>query len=178
MKNSPKVRFRPAGQEDVNFIFNSWLKSYRNSYATKNITSTFYFSEHHKVIERVLAAAKTIIACNPEDPSQVYGYVVADTVDGIFVVHYLYVKHSFRGLGLGKLLFNAFDHDPTAASLYTHHTHMAHRLAAKYNMLHHPYILMNYPQYGIPAVTEEAADIQPESPSEINAEEANDDKSN
>lgn len=170
MKKTPQIRFRPAGQEDVNFIFNSWLKSYRNSYATKNITSTFYFTEHHKVIERILAAAKTVIACNQEDPSQVYGYVVGDTVDGIFVIHYLYVKHSFRGLGLGKLLFNAFDHDPTAASLYTHHTHMAHRLAAKYNMLHHPYILMNYPQYGV------SPEKQPQP--EINAEEANDDKSN
>lgn len=149
MSNTPKVRLRQAGQEDINFIFNSWLKSYRNSYATKNITSTFYFSEQHKLIERILKTAKTIIACNENDPSQVFGYIVADEVDGIFVIHYLYVKHSFRNLGIGKVLLNAFDHDPSVASLYTHHTHTAHRLAPKYNMLHHPYILLNYEKYGI-----------------------------
>jgi len=157
-KPAPKVRLRPAGQEDVNLIFNSWLKSYRSSYATKNITSTFYFSEHHKVIERILKVGKTIIACNDEDPSQVYGYVVGDEVDGIFVLHYLYVKHSFRGLGIGKVLFNSFDHDPTVAALYTHHTHSAHRLAAKYNMLHHPYILLNYPKYAVETPTEQKDD--------------------
>jgi ribosomal protein S18 acetylase RimI-like enzyme len=83
------------------------------------------------------------MACNDEDPSQVYGYICAGNIDGIFVLHYIYVKHSFRNLGVGKSLLNAFEHDVSNAAIYTHHTRIAERLAAKYNFLYHPYVLFD-----------------------------------
>lgn len=142
-KIKPLVRLRKAGQEDVGFIFNAWLKSFKVSLFAKNITNTIYFSEHHKVIERLLKQNETIIACNNEDPTQIYGFINAGHVDGILCVNYIYVKQSFRNLGIGKALLNAFEHDAGSAAVYTHHTRMAERLAAKYNMVYHPYLLIN-----------------------------------
>lgn len=142
-KQKPPVRLRKAGQEDVGFIFNAWLKSYKFSQFARNITNTIFFAEHHKVIERLLKQNETIIACNNEDPSQIFGFINAGTVDGILCVNYIYVKQSFRNLGVGKALLNAFEHDPGSAAVYTHHTRMAEKLAAKYNFVYHPYILIN-----------------------------------
>ena len=139
----PHVRLRKATQEDVGFIFNAWLKSYKTSLFAKNVTNTIYFAEHHKVIERLLKNHETIIACNDEDPSQIYGFINAGKVEGIFCLNYIYIKQAFRNLSIGKTLLNAFEHDPTIASVYTHHTRMAERLAAKYNMVYHPYLLIN-----------------------------------
>lgn len=135
------IRLRAATQEDVPFIFNSWLKSYRQSLFARNITSTVYFSEHHKVLENLLRNSTVAIACDQNDPSTVYGYICAGKIDGVFVLHYVYVKHSFRNLGVGKTLLNAFDHDVNTAAVYTHHTRMAEKLAAKYNLMYHPYLL-------------------------------------
>lgn len=137
------IQLRPANQEDVPFIFSSWLKSYKYAPWCRNLTNTVYYAEHHKVIERLLKTNDVIIACNPEDPSQIYGFVCAGTVDGIFCLHYMYVKQSFRGLGIGKTLLNAFQHDPSTAAVYTHHTRIAEKQAAKYNFVYHPYILIN-----------------------------------
>ena len=139
-KNLP-IRLRAATAEDVPFIFNSWLKSYRQSLFARNITSTVYFSEHHKVLENLLRNSTVIMACDKQDPTTVYGYICAGKVDGVFVLHYVYVKHSFRNLGVGKALLNAFDHDVNTAAVYTHHTRMSERLAPKYNLLYHPYLL-------------------------------------
>jgi len=139
-KKTPPVRLRKANQEDVGFIFNSWLKSYKYSLFARNITNTIFFAEHHKVIEDLLKKNQTVIACNADDPSQIFGFISAGHVDGILCVNYIYVKQPFRNLGIGKALLNAFEHDPTIAAVYTHHTRMSEKLAAKYNMVYHPYL--------------------------------------
>jgi GNAT superfamily N-acetyltransferase len=137
------IRLRTANQEDIPFIFNSWLKSYRSSTFAKGISSTVYFSEHHKVIRRIIDSSTIIIACNEEEPSQIYGWICAGKTDGIFTLHYTYVKKPFRNFGLGKQLLNAFEHDPTYAAIYTHQTTHATRLAGKYNFVYHPYVLFS-----------------------------------
>jgi len=145
--NKLPIRLRRATEEDIPFIFNSWLKSYRHSRFAREITSTIYFTEHHKVLERLLKTNDVIIACNEKDASQVYGYICAGKVDGIFAIHYIYVKHSFRNLGVGKVLLNAFQHDPATASVHSHSTRISERLAAKYNSVYHPYLILNVDDY-------------------------------
>lgn len=135
------IRYRAATAEDANFIFNSWLKSYRYSQFSRLIANEVYYTEHHKILESLVKECKVIVACNQDDPSQIYGYICAGELDGFLVVHYVYVKHSFRNMGIGKSLLNVFDHDPSTAAIYTHNTRIADRLAPKYNLVFHPYVL-------------------------------------
>jgi GNAT superfamily N-acetyltransferase len=142
MSNLP-IRLRAATANDVSFIFNSWLKSYRNSLATKLIANEVYFNEHHKIIERLVKSCKVIVACSDKDPNQLYGYIVAGEQEGCFVLHYIYIKHSFRNMGIAKLLLNSFSHDPAIAAVYTHHTRVCDKLAPRFNLIYHPYLLIN-----------------------------------
>lgn len=153
------VRIRRATELDANFIFNSWLKSYRSSPLASQLSSTIYFAEHHKIIERLFKTSEVLVACNETDVSQIYGWICAEKIDGIFCLHYVYMKHTFRNHGIAKALFNSFEHDPTNASCFTHGTRLGIRLANKYNMIYHPYLLMN-----IEAKTE--AKTEPETVSE------------
>lgn len=143
-KRNLPILLRPANQEDVNFVFSSWLRSYKkNSTYAKQITNTIYFNEHHKIIEKLLRNFQTIIACDKEDSTNIYGFINAGFVDGIFCINYVYVKHTYRRFGVGEALLHAFDHDFDNASVFTHHTRMAEKLAAKYRTLYHPYLLIN-----------------------------------
>ena len=139
-QNNP-IRLRPLIEDDLAFIFNSWLKSYRFSHLAEKITNTIYFADHHKVIERLIEDSSVVVACNEEDPSQVYGYIVGGALDGIALLHFIYVKHTFRNMGVGKTLLDAMGHDKEKAGVYTHHTRMADKLAAKYNFVYHPYLM-------------------------------------
>lgn len=146
-KQTLPTKLRLADKEDVGFIFNSWLKSYRNSLFAKPISNTVFFAEHHKVIEKLAKTSQILVACNKEDPAQIYGYACAERVDGVFVLHYIYVKQHFRRFGIGKLLLNSFDHNfEEEAAVYTHHTKIAEKLAAKYSLVYHPYLLINVEQ--------------------------------
>ena len=82
-------------------------------------------------------------ACNEEDPSQVYGYIVGGALDGIALLHFIYVKHTFRNMGVGKTLLDAMGHDKEKAGVYTHHPRMADKLASKYNFVYHPYLMFD-----------------------------------
>lgn len=145
-KSTPPVRLRAATAEDVPFIFNSWLKSFKYSLWCRNIPSSIYFAEHHKLIERLLKECNVVVACNTEDSSQIFGFLCGQHVENIFCLHYIYVKHSFRNLGIAKAMLNSFSHDPSTASVYTHHTRVAEKVAPKYNMVYHPYLLINLPE--------------------------------
>lgn len=141
--NKLPITFRAALQQDVNFIFNSWLKSYRNSNFSRFISNTIYYAEQHKIIEDLVAANKVIIACDATDSTQLYGYICAGEVEGFIVCHYVYVKHTYRNMGIGKELLKQANHDPAKAGLYTHHTKIADRLAPRYNLVYHPYLAFN-----------------------------------
>ncbi len=130
--------------DDIGFVFNSWLKSYRNSVFARDVSNTIYFASHHKILEEIAKRGTIRIACNPKDVSQIYGYIAAEFLEGIFVLHYVYIKQPYRHFGIAKALLNSFDHDPSNASCYTHHTKIAVKLAAKYNMIHHPYLLIDH----------------------------------
>ena len=122
---------RDAQPDDVPFIFNSWLKSYRDSPMVKSIPNTIYYDEHHRVIERILQAptTKAFVACNPEDANQIYGYVIADEksdqTSGPYATtyHWLYCKHPFRGNGIAKALFQKVQDRPVQPGHQTFYTH-------------------------------------------------------
>lgn len=142
------IRIRAATEEDISFIFNSWLKSFRDSNFGKQITNTIYFAQHHKLIENLLQSCSVFVACNQSNPGELYGYICYEKVDGIFVMHYIYVKHTYRKLGIARLLANYSEFNEDLASMYTHASKNSERLAAKYNMIYCPYISF-LPQYRV-----------------------------
>ena len=147
MSKELPITLRLANEADLPFIFNSWLRSYKTSHFAKNIESTIYYSEQHKVIEKLLQSYDTIVACDPNDSSQIYGFINAGYTDNFFTLNYIYVKHTFRHMGIGKSLLNAFDHDNQYIGIYTHANHVARKLDQKYNMIYHPYVGLNPEQY-------------------------------
>lgn len=140
MSNDIAIRIRPANEEDIAFIFNSWLKSYRNSLFARDVPPPVYFAEHHKVLETLVKTNTVLIACNPEESNQIYGYMVGGQLEGVFVLHYAYVKHPYRGLGVGKLLLKAFNHDRNIAGFHTHSTRIGRDIAIRYNLIYSPYL--------------------------------------
>lgn len=145
--NKLPILLRPANSEDVPFVFNAWLKSFRNSQFAKPMLNEIFYAEHHKVIEKILNHYDVIVACNEEDKSQIYGFICAGYTENIFTLHYVYVKQPFRKMGIGTALLNGFEHTPEYTSVYTHQSKLAERLAEKYNMIYHPYVAMCPEEY-------------------------------
>lgn len=91
---------RPPQQSDRNFIFDSWLKSYKESYEGKRIPSKIYFKIFQPELERIIEKSQVCVACDPEDHDQIYAYVVYEYIDDILCIHWAFTKHTFRRLGI------------------------------------------------------------------------------
>ena len=52
--NKTPIVFRYGAGEDKNFIFNSWLKSFRKSPVNRRISGEVYFRSQANTIERLL----------------------------------------------------------------------------------------------------------------------------
>jgi GNAT superfamily N-acetyltransferase len=135
MKAEIKIQFREAVENDLEFVFSSWLHSYRVSPLARTIPKTSYYEGHHKVIERLVVKSRVICAVDPEDSNHIYGWCCWEN-STTPVLHYVYVKFSFRRLGIGSRLI-----EPVGTEfLYTHETAPFKALcqAGKYN----PYLAL------------------------------------
>lgn len=145
MTENSLFTIRPLSKEDVPFIYNSWLKSYRDSPMVKSIPNTIYYAEHHKVIENLLRQPGCLagVACNPEDANQIYGYVVGETLPGIpdpcLCIHWVYCKHPFRGNGIAKALFQWIGQ--AKSNVYTHRVKNVEKLIGERPFTFNPYLL-------------------------------------
>lgn len=146
-KQEIDTHIRPAQETDIPFILNSWLKSFRMGTFNVNVANTIYFTEQHKLVEKILKRSTVLIACESNDVANIYGYIVFEKIEGILTIHYMYIKHTFRGLGLSKVLLENAGHDKEAGGLYTHNTRVGEKVAIKANLVYHPYLLINTEGY-------------------------------
>lgn len=100
---------RPARTEDINFVFDSWLKSWRKSRYAGVVPNHLYYATYRATIESLVArGAMLTIACHPVNTDHILGWICTEqTLDGYAVVHYLYVKDPFLKLGVDKELLEA-----------------------------------------------------------------------
>lgn len=88
---------RKITEKDTNFIYNSFLKSYRNTYPMTLVPDTLYFKPQSEVIEFLLETAECFVAVYPEDPSEIIGYIIYQNMVDAAVIHYIYIKNHYRG---------------------------------------------------------------------------------
>lgn len=135
-----QVRLRPATETDVPFLFNSWLRCYRHSHNTRGCENPVFFAQQHKLLEGLCKRASITIACNQADIAQIYGYICHEQIEGVLVVHFVYVKEIYRKFGVAGILAQSAGFDKDAPVFYTHRTYSAEGLERKFKMVYNPYL--------------------------------------
>lgn len=64
--------------------------------------------EHHKLMKSVLNDAKLYVCYDPAERSHILGYAVVEHLSHIDVIHFMMVKESMRGKGIGQALIDVF----------------------------------------------------------------------
>lgn len=102
---SNEILYRGARNDDIRFIFDSWLRSWRKSPWAGIIPNNVYFPLTRSVIEQLVArGAEFKVACLAADPERILGWICYEQVGPDAVVHYLYVKDPYLNLGIGEAL--------------------------------------------------------------------------
>lgn len=116
--------FRRLALDDWAFVYSSWMRSYRA--AAFAISNPVYYHHQRALIAQLLQRGLCLLVHNPEDAAQLLGFAAAEAVGGVCVLHYLYVKHPFRRLGVARALCLEAARQLHTAGGYQH----THRTAA------------------------------------------------
>jgi hypothetical protein len=118
------IFLRDYAATDEALVYQTWLKGlyYGNDWFGAINRLTFE-TNYRKVITHLLAHSTIICACLQEDPDVVLGYSVVD--HSMTTLHWIYVKTSWRKLGIAKKLI------PPQINRTTHLTQMGKWLKPK-----------------------------------------------
>lgn len=132
MSDNPFI-VRQATPDDVSFVFSSWLKSFRDAATVRGVPSSLYYPAQHAVIETLLQrpCCTALVACDPKDQSQIYGYVVAEYVTDGLIIHFTYTKFNMRNLGIAKALVSTLVVPAIKFVQFSHRTRAVDTLDSK-----------------------------------------------
>ena len=88
---------------DRSFIYNSYLKGYRQNYPMSWVPHALYFVPQAEILGFLLKTATTVVACFPEAPEEILGYAIYGYRPDTLVLHYIYSRRSRQGIGRGLL---------------------------------------------------------------------------
>jgi hypothetical protein len=123
------IFLRSMTDQDIPFIFSSWLKSYKNTQS--HVDSDIYYKGQHKLIELILSNSSVLIASLDDDPETILGY----TVFSVDTLHWIYVKSTYRNMGFATTMLNiAFQNkSPTYYSHFTPATYFLFKDKVRFN---------------------------------------------
>lgn len=132
-----QIQIRKFIDPDTDFIYSSWLNSYKNdsSFARK-IARSIFFKWHQKIVKIILSRPSTTIsiACFDEMPEVILGYMIhekqKEDEDEKDIIHFVYVKKDYRKQGIAKLLIES-QSIHLNESLFTHFTDTLYDLKIK-----------------------------------------------
>lgn len=145
--------FRPYSREtDEALVFATWINTYRESSGFGRSMKPHTFSiGHHDAIERIMGwpGVNILMACAPDMPGQVFGYICYEAREQETIVHYLWVKGwpvRFQRHGVASALLACAAPGEQPTVIASHWTDMAERivkhrphLVAKYSLIYSPY---------------------------------------
>ncbi len=140
----PAILLRAAENQDVPFIISSWLRSNRDGPIGKVLTDTVYYREFKPLVQVLMSVVHVIVACDPERPEQVYGWICGERLEGKIVVHFAYVKQGWRGWGIARRLLGALGYqspEPIIATFVTH-IYTGGRLHRRYRVINNPWLAL------------------------------------
>lgn len=112
--------FRQYKPEDKNFVITSWCESFRRSHYSGTMSDNLYFDSMRAHLEDLITRPGTqVLLCTaPQEspPNDILGFACYATG----VLHFLYVKHLFRGNGVARALLKRTGLE--AGGVYTHKT--------------------------------------------------------
>lgn len=142
LKEQMEVRLGCA--DDLSFVYATWLRSYKHSsYYAKRIRDKVYFHFHHKILESLMRRPGIVflVASLKGEANVIFGYLVAEERNAAVIVHFSYVKPTWRRLGVFTTLIEEANIH-LDESFFTHWTLSTDWLVKKYpGLTYNPYLL-------------------------------------
>jgi len=125
--------------DDKSYLYNSWITSLRYNKPFDVLERHWYNAAAAALIARILASSNMLVAVNPSNSSQIFGYIVYN--NDRRVLHYIYIKKSFRKAKVATRLMDEAFNGFIKPINYTVRTSAIPHYEDKWNLQYRPYLL-------------------------------------
>lgn len=130
--NGLDVTVRPPEPADINFLLSTMLKGlYYGSKFWALVDQEAFFSNYEPFIKNLMLKSQISIACLDDDQDVILGWSIYSGE----TLHFVFVKKSYRKLGIGSLLF------PEGITTVSHITDMGDSIRKKKNLKFNPFLI-------------------------------------
>jgi GNAT superfamily N-acetyltransferase len=112
---------RNMTENDKPFIYNSFLKSFKENSDSTWVSNGLYYRGQTEVVDFLLSSCNVLIACFPEDPEEILAYTLYQVEKDVLVLHYIYTRRSFQKTGIAREIINSII--PASIIIATHITY-------------------------------------------------------
>lgn len=137
-----KPIIRSANQDDIPFIYSTWLNSMRyDSAIGKQCRNSIFFDEYKQVIDRILKNENTTvkILSIENEPNVIISYAVLD-LSATPTIHFCYTRDPWKRMGMVGRLIVEIRSSPNL--VITHKTHSLEPIMRKYaSLIYNPFQL-------------------------------------
>ena len=133
------IYIRSILANDVNFILNSFLKSFKKSNLAKDVNNQTYYNFLQAKIKQKFKTHQILVACSYDDPNQIFGYVIfCELENKAIAIDYIYVKEIFREMKIANALIDKLNTENkivynTVLAESSRSKHIAKKLKSIYN---------------------------------------------
>jgi hypothetical protein len=99
------IKIREPTPNDKDYLLSTWLSSQYYNKPFNELNYNWYVEAGAALIFRLLARSSMLVACNPDNKEQIFGYVVFEKNKR--VLHFIYVKKMFRRTHIATRLMQA-----------------------------------------------------------------------
>lgn len=130
MNKQDLIAIRSAVIPDKNFIISTILRGlYYGDTWFSLIPKDTFMKHYHSIAERIISNSNIKVACLKDEPTAIIGYSISTPE----VIHFVYVKKSWRGIGVAKSLL------PDNVTTVTHLTKSGLAITKKNNWTFNPF---------------------------------------
>lgn len=137
------IEFRPLEKSDESFVYNAWLKSYKDSPCGKTMINDVFYDNHKLIVSSLIKdpLVDIVLAVNPEDRDQIYGFCCLEKTPKVSTLHYVYVKYNFRQFGIARDMVDHIEEFSARIRFTTHLPRDWRKMVDKFGILYNPYLL-------------------------------------
>ena len=130
------VTLRGIKPSDHNYVLATWSKGILDEVPFRWMSQGVWRKHHARLELLVRGSANGVVAVNKDDEDHIIGYAIYCPQ----VIHWIYVKKPFRGLGIGRELFSNAVNEGEPFK-FSHHCKATKALASHYIAEYDPFTI-------------------------------------
>lgn len=134
-------QYVPGDDNDTPLVFASWMRQIRKLPPFTSFGRD-EFQRHRGVVDRIVERCPPLLACDVSAPGVVYGFACAEMRGDLQILHFVYVRNTFRRLGIGeRLVRHTLPRLKNEPVFLTHPGKAVPHLRDKWRLCFNPYLV-------------------------------------